>query len=69
MLAFAIVRLSRTATGDFMVRIIEDGDVLEWTVKGPNTLFDIEFIHKKFLKVGDDGKPISTDITPHHPKV
>lgn len=69
MLTLAIVLPSGIGAGDFMVRIIEDGDVLELTVKWPKPLVDIEFMHLKWLKTDDDGNPLSLDVTRHHPKI
>lgn len=69
MISVAIILPSGVGVGDFMLRVIEDGDVLELTVKWPAPMVDIELMHVKWLKNGEDGKPISTDITRHHPKI
>lgn len=69
MLSVAIVLPSGVGPGDFKVRVIEDGDVLELTVSWPMPLVNIEMMHAKWLKCDEQGKLISTDVTPHHPKI
>lgn len=69
MATVAIVLPSGVGAGDFKIQVIEDGDVLELTVTWPTPLVDIEEMHLKWLKCDDSGKPISTEITRHHPKI
>ena len=51
--------------GDFLLRVIEDGDVLELVVDGPYPLLDIRKMHAKLLKPGQSN---DEGLIYHHPK-
>lgn len=57
----AVVLPSGATSGDFKVRVIEDGDMLEVTVNWPRPLVDISYMHKKWLLQ-------DPTFTTHHPK-
>lgn len=61
-LAVAILLPSGVGAGDFTVRVIEDGDVLEISVDWPKPLVEISFMHKKWLLMDD------SRFTDFHPK-
>lgn len=58
----SIILPSGVNAGDFTIRIIEDGDVLELTVDWPKPLVDISFMHKKWLQ------DYASNFTDFHPK-
>lgn len=68
-LTVAIVLPSTVATGDFTVRVIEDGDVLEFTVTWLKMFVDIEPMNLKWLKCDASGKTVSIEINGHQPKI
>lgn len=65
MLTVAITLPSGVGAKNFMVRVIEDGDVLEITVDWPKPMVDIEFMHRKWLS-DNEGRH---DVTRSHPKI
>lgn len=57
----AVVLPSGIYSGDFKFRVVDDGDVLEFTVNWPKPLIDISYMHKKWLVQ-------NISFTNHHPK-
>ena len=65
MLTVAITLPSGVGAKSLLIRVIEDGDLLEITVDWPKPMVDIEFLHRKWLS-DSDGKH---EITRSHPKI
>lgn len=78
-LTIAIVLPSGIGSGDFKVRIVEDGDVVELTFKWPPPVTDVQFLHKKWLELTNASKDTTVeasaatisanDFSSHHPKI
>lgn len=58
-----------TGVDNFELDVTESGDVLTLEVEWPRPLFDIEFMHLKWLKNGYRDNQENSEITRHHPKI